>query len=192
MHHLGFPVFRLWEPWPHCLILDCALPCNWRDEGALGCAPRRSVFVLRVDCRQLVLSEGETLPLLSFSFDISVFLAVGMVRSSEGGRQGMKPKRLLSQLNLQLMIPLSSSVLRSPSYLSYSAPQNVTSAAACMPRVPPASGPGRHFLMLPRQGMGLLLSQLCAILCLPGPHRDSEPLTCQEGAPSTSGPASPL
>lgn len=107
-----------------------------------------------MDCRQLVLSEGETLPLLSFSFDISVFLVLGMVRSSEGRRQGMKPKRLLSQLNLQLMVLLSSSVLISPSYLSYSAPQYVTSAAACMPRMPPASGPGHHFLMLPRQGMG--------------------------------------
>lgn len=145
-----------------------------------------------MDCRQLVLSEGETLPLLSFSFDISVFLVLGMMRSSEGGRQGMKSKRLLSQLNLQLMVLLSSSVLISPSYLSYSAPQYVTCAAACMPRMPPASGPGHHFLMLTRQGMGLLLSQLCAILCLPGPHRDLEPLTCQEGAPSTSGPASPL
>lgn len=117
------------------------------------------VFVLSVDCRQLVLSEGETLPLVSFSLDISVFLVLGMVRSSEGGRQGIKPKGLLGQLDLQLMILLCSSILISPSYLPYSAPQYVTSAAAFMPRMLPASGPGHHFLMLPRQGIRLLLSQ---------------------------------
>ena len=117
------------------------------------------VFVLSVDCRQLVLSEGETLPLLSFSLDISVFLVLGMVRSSEGGRQGIKPKGLLGQLDLQLMILLCSSILISPSYLPYSAPQYVTSAAAFMPRMLPASGPGHHFLMLPRQGIRLFLSQ---------------------------------
>lgn len=94
--------------------------------------------------------------------------------------RGMKPKRFLGWLHLQLVILLSASVLLHSS----DSPSSICHQRSCLCAQEVTNIWARALLRDAPKPRRFLLSQLCAVLCLPGPRRDLEPQTNFPGSSS--------